>query len=598
MKINRFWGKVKIQKKLFTTLLAIITVPILFFGAFLLVKANESMVRQCQDQVTEENARARAVFFDLTTNIYNISENFTSDSVLADLLSRQYADETEVRRAFDAYDLISSTLARQTSLYDICIYTNNSTIRDYAHFSYAGLGVREKLWYQFFLQNEGTLWSSQPNQAGNNVTLFDLVMYRKIPLPSIHDFAVLKITVSDNYLRSRLNNKAIPSTAYLNGGSPFYYSDLTFDGTFTPPSTAENPYMQSTDFTEIDGQKYVRSVSTLQPYRSDGFIYILSYSKNGLQDISRLTWSYTLILLLVLFIPCFLLYFYTQYFSSRISLLRSAMHQAALGDYNIISSFAGNDELSETFNDLLLTVRKIEEKESLLYENQLREQKLTLQRQELEKRQQQMEYKVLASQMNPHFLYNTLEMIRMKAVNADDFEAANAIKLLGKYLRHSLDNTGTTVTTLSKELQYIELYLTIQQLRFKQRINYDISVDPEIEPEKVSVLPFLLQPLIENSVSHGLEHQESKGFIQVNIFREAEDFLYITVKDNGRGMTPEELAALRRMICTKDETKTKSIGLYNINQRIRLCCGPEYGMTITSRKWEGTCVSLKLPYLE
>ena len=360
-------------------------------------------------------------------------------------------------------------------------------------------------------------------------------------------------------------------------------------------SETKSSFYQYSGLLEISGINYIGAVSTLQPYRSNDYIYILTYSKDAVTEISHLTWSYFLILLFVLFIPCFLLYFYTQYFSARIELLRNAMHQVSQDDYNIIASFKGKDELSETFDDLVIMVHKIEEKESQIYETKLREQELISQRQELENRQQQMEYKMLASQMNPHFLYNTLETIRMKAFNADDYEVANAVKLLGRYMHYALENMGTTATTLSKELYYIDIYLKIQKLRFKERINYSIFIEDGIDPSSINILPFLLQPVIENAVLHGLEGQENGGMIQMRISIGEDDLLYIVVTDNGAGMESEELNSLRENIRIKDEQKTKSIGLYNINQRIRLCYGSEYGIILESKKWEGTSVILKLP---
>lgn len=125
------------------------------------------------------------------------------------------------------------------------------------------------------------------------------------------------------------------------------------------------------------------------------------------------------------------------------------MHRASLGDYNIIEQFRGDDELSDTFKDLKLTVDAIHDKEAQFYEARIREQQLV-------NRQQQMEFEMLASQINPHFLYNTLETIRMQALSCGNRNVATSIKLLGKSMRYVLDNTGTSFTTLTKELEYIK----------------------------------------------------------------------------------------------------------------------------------------------
>ena len=222
-----------------------------------------------------------------------------------------------------------------------------------------------------------------------------------------------------------------------------------------------------------------------------------------------------------------------------------------------------------------------------MYEAELNEK-------ELRNEQQIMEYKMLASQINPHFLYNALETIRMKAVTTGDKEVANAIKILGKTLRYVLENTGTSYTTLKKELDHIENYLAIQKLRFGKRINYRLIME-DIRPEKFEILPLLLQPVVENAVVHGLESQDGNGQIEVSVSLLENEKMKITVSDNGRGMTEEELENIREKLATPDLALQSSIGLYNINQRIRLCYGQEYGMEIESRYGEGTQVILYLP---
>lgn len=263
------------------------------------------------------------------------------------------------------------------------------------------------------------------------------------------------------------------------------------------------------------------------------------------------------------------------------------MHQASQGNYNIMDSFHGNDELSETFQDLQIMIREIQKKEALVYEARLKEQQL--------ENQQQMEYKMLASQINPHFLYNTLETIRMKAFAAGNREVAKAIKLLGKSLRYVLDSTGTVSTTLAKEIDYLRIYFSIQKLRFEDRIEYTIKIQEGLDLENYQILPLLLQPIVENAVSHGLENIEEHGQVLLNIYVQDDTCLCIDISDNGIGMTEEELARVRKNISEKDTSRTQSIGLYNINQRILLCYGPEYSLNVSSERDKGTTVSLRLP---
>lgn len=182
----------------------------------------------------------------------------------------------------------------------------------------------------------------------------------------------------------------------------------------------------------------------------------------------------------------------------------------------------------------------------------------------------------------------------MRAVRAGNMEVANAIKLLGKSMRYVLENTMTSYTTLKKELDYIEMYLAIQKLRFHDRINYSLRVQPDISIENYPMLPLLLQPIVENAAIHGLEEVEECGKIIIHISAK-EELLHIDIFDNGSGMALGKLEEMERMVFHRPEDTTRSIGLHNIYQRIQLCYGKEYGFTIRSRQNIGTLVRVTLP---
>lgn len=203
---------------------------------------------------------------------------------------------------------------------------------------------------------------------------------------------------------------------------------------------------------------------------------------------------------------------------------------------------------------------------------------------------------MLASQINPHFLYNTLETIRMKAITAGNRDVANAILLLGKSMHYVLENTGTASTSLKKELDYISTYLAIQKLRFNDRVNYTLTVPEDMDPGEYQILPLLLQPLVENAILHGLADTETDGRIVVAVSKKDDDLLLIDISDNGRGMDEAELDALEKGLQVQ-KTSSANIGIYNINRRIKLFYGSAYGMEIKSQPDKGTHITLTLPLL-
>jgi two-component system sensor histidine kinase YesM len=232
-------------------------------------------------------------------------------------------------------------------------------------------------------------------------------------------------------------------------------------------------------------------------------------------------------------------------------------------------------------------VKNIKEKDAQVYASKLRDE-------QLQNEQQRMEMKMLASQINPHFLYNTLESIRMQALTAGNRDVANSIKLLGKSMRYVLENTGTKFITLQKEFDYIETYIAIQKMRFGSRVNFEMQLEVDIPLEEYQILPFLMQPVIENGIIHGLEGITENCLIRMN-FSVVRGYLQVSVTDNGVGMNEEELTRLRENINKNTLNASTSIGLGNIDRRIKLCYGEQYGLSVRSVKGKGTTVVLRLP---
>ena len=206
-----------------------------------------------------------------------------------------------------------------------------------------------------------------------------------------------------------------------------------------------------------------------------------------------------------------------------------------------------------------------------------------------------MEYKLLASQINPHFLYNTLESIRMKALTDGNRDIAKAIRMLGRLMRYSLENTGSKSVTLTDSLDYITNYLSLMKLRFGDRIDYSIVIDESLDADKLHIPSLILQPVVENAVLHGLDEKTHEGMISIDVKR-CDDIegILLTIKDNGQGMAESVLADLKRNIKHHDDS-VKSIGLYNVAHRIELAYGKPYGIDVDSVLGQGTSVYITLP---
>ena len=196
---------------------------------------------------------------------------------------------------------------------------------------------------------------------------------------------------------------------------------------------------------------------------------------------------------------------------------------------------------------------------------------------------------VLKSQVDPHFLFNTLNMISCMARLEDASATDQMIVRLGSLFRHNL-RTKAQVIPLEEELDGLDDYIYLQQMRFDGRITVEKEV--LVDPAAVRVPSFTLQPIVENAFSHGLKACEEGGRILLRVWQR-DDRLFLTVADNGRGMSPQELDALQQKIRRSEQTG-KSIGLGNIFRRVSMLY-PDGSMKIFSREGHGTVVRFEIP---
>lgn len=212
-----------------------------------------------------------------------------------------------------------------------------------------------------------------------------------------------------------------------------------------------------------------------------------------------------------------------------------------------------------------------------------------------ENQKRYLELKAMQYQINPHFLYNTLDSITMSARKNNDFQSEKMTMALSEFFRISLSH-GVEYVSVDTEIRYVKSYLEIQSMRFPDSVTWECDVEKGIG--EVKILKFILQPLVENSLYHGIHDLGETGHIQIHAYSEGED-LRIQVIDNGIGMLPKQLEMLKERISEKSHTE-KSIyeggfGLQNVQQRLKLVYGERAGLYIQSEWEEGTNITVLIP---
>lgn len=205
-------------------------------------------------------------------------------------------------------------------------------------------------------------------------------------------------------------------------------------------------------------------------------------------------------------------------------------------------------------------------------------------------KQKQAELSALQAQIKPHFLYNMLEVIRMCSLSNGNKDVSDMIYSLAGMFRYSTYNNGSMVS-INQEIKYCKMYLDLCCTRYRGILDYKINISDDI---KEYIVPkFILQPVVENSINHGIIKDSDNNLIEINIQKENQ-YIEISISDNGLGMSDENLEKIKQNL-KKDLQKTGSIGLMNINSRLKLKFGENYGLYISSKLNRGTIVKIKLP---
>ena len=227
-------------------------------------------------------------------------------------------------------------------------------------------------------------------------------------------------------------------------------------------------------------------------------------------------------------------------------------------------------ELSQSFGHMVLRIQQLM--------STVRQEEINLRKTEL---------KALQAQINPHFLYNTLDSIAWMCERGRNADAVNMVHALARLFRISISR-GHELIPIAKEIEHAESYLQIQKYRYKNQFTYEFDVDPECLDYYCNKIT--LQPIIENSINHGLDLLVEEGRIQVEVLQDGDDILF-RVRDNGVGMSQEQVDA----ILEQDPEDRTGIGIRNVNDRLRIYFGAPYGLRITSELDVGTCVEILMP---
>ena len=379
----------------------------------------------------------------------------------------------------------------------------------------------------------------------------------------------------------------------------FYVADQNGNPIFMPGPDAANPWLPPlTDVSRFQGTKgqfvdnsrdrpvfVVYTISSQTGWYIVGQVPLAEITRDAAQIRTLIFGSGILSVIVAI-----TLYFYLTYRMTRpIQILKNKMRQAASGYLEAKVNIDGTDEIADLGRSFNIMLEQIKQLLDRIIEEQ--------------KQIKLAELRTLQAQINPHFLYNTLDSIVWMAEARKYDQVIRLVEALSNFFRISLSK-GRDVISIGEEIEHIRNYLIIQQMRYRDLLDYEIQVDPGILDSQV--LKMTLQPLVENALYHGIKNKRGMGRIEIRGWRNGQRVICLEVTDNGIGMTPKRLEEVRRSLSAviqiqsgnPDVPQPRGFGLRNVHQRIRLYYGEPYGLQIESSYMKGTSVLLQIPESE
>ena len=395
------------------------------------------------------------------------------------------------------------------------------------------------------------------------------------------DQGVLLIDIRYNSLERLFDgvNLGNGGYAYLisSDGEIIYHPKAQLiDSGIVKENNQESAGLKDGNYEEVfDGEKRIVSVKTVG-YTGWKIVGVTPLDGMSLNNIKT-----KLLMVFIIAFVLFILSIINSYISTRITdpikELEKAVNEIEQGNLEVEVRSAGSYEIQHLGTSIQSMARRIRKlMNDIVAEHESK---------------RRSEFDTLQSQINPHFLYNTLDIIVWMIENEKQSEAVKVVTALARFFRISLSK-GKSIIPVKDELEHVRNYLMIQHMRYKNKFTYDIEADEDVL--ELASLKLMLQPLVENAIYHGMEFMDGDGEILVRAWRR-EDDLYMSVSDNGLGMTQEQVERLFQAADHTTSGRGSGIGVKNVNERIKLYFGTGYGLEILSEPDEGTTVTAHLP---
>lgn len=591
-RMKRIWNRLNMAAKLIVVFSLVSVIP-LAVSSFVLYHVAASSLEEAMEETTSAlNSQIVSDMNDFVKDYDSLTKSLLVDNTLISNLSEDLPISERINNKLYYRHLVMELMALKSDIQSVCImnmegqyyqYDRNGKVLDYN-------SLIGQEWLKKQLDGTDTIFLTPLHDCSyydRNQDQISITFGRRIYKAGQVEGMILidmspasLIRLSDEFLMERTQYNIKINITDADGGL-IYDSDLSSgrvnysqidEEALLLYQKNEKDFLIMRNETEMLGMK----VNTVIP-RSTMFLRV-SY-------IQRVTVLLVAVLILVIIVTSIL---FSRNMVRLIRRLQDSMKRLEAGKYEYIDTPVGNDEIGSLVKSYNHMVSKMQALIEEVYIAGVRQKNAQLM--------------ALRTQINPHFLFNTLESIRIKAILNGDDPVADMIKMLAKMFRTTLDCDESHHRVID-ELENIRSFIRLQNIRFNDIITLEEDIDPEICQAKMIAIVF--QPVIENCFKHGSRGRNVPLHISIEGRKEDEDRMVFTIRDNGKGMSPERIDEMNRELSgdhtagmEEEENTSHSIGLRNIAERIRLRYGNEGSLRIVSSDESGTVIEIRVPYKE
>lgn len=578
--IQFFINNQKIKTKTIYLYVFCVLVPVLITN---LIIIGSSIEATRKERMKNMNNIADSVIYDINSSfedaVYVTMDLYVSSSIY-NFLDTQYKNRGEFfqvyNRVFDYYVFYASS---KNIISSITLYSDNATMINGGRYFRIDT-IQSKEWYLKFLESKEDLlilpYYNSTEYTPNKKRMISVI--RRLNYNEMSKIEkCVKLDLNYEMILENVKKSAFNTIVYIcNGNDIIFSNDEKTKG-------LKDKYCNITDFiSKEDAQLY----TSMSAFGLEFDLYLKGYELNYIRMLSDRFWILLALLLADALIPAIMLSLFSHSITKRILYFGNQLNRVKNEEFEPIAMNEGKDEIGELVDNYNLMVARMKKLIEYEYKSKLEQQELHLAK-------QQAELLALHSQINPHFLFNVLESIRMRSVIKEEHETSTMIESLARLMRKSAE-WGSDMITLEQEITFTKDYLSLQKYRFGDGFNYNFRIQEECNSVKIPSLALIT--FVENSCVHGLNREGHTGSIFISAYRE-NSYLILEIEDTGVGMGEgqvKEMETLLNEAEIENLLKSSSLGMLNTCIRLKKYCGEDTLIIIESERNVGTCVIIKI----